>query len=84
LKYIPAAHTPEHYRLFVVFNPQHEEHTMTKPNQRIKRVLIYSTCALTFSAISGVVNAHVCMKKSYGQGYMTPMHPHHMQGIPAR
>jgi len=57
---------------------------MTKPNQRIKRVLIYSTCALTFSAISGVVNAHVCMKKSYGQGYMTPMHPHHMQGIPAR
>lgn len=53
---------------------------MIKPTPGSKRVLFYSTCALALSAIGGVANAHVCMKKPYGYGYMTPMYPHHMQG----
>ena len=53
---------------------------MIKPTPGIKRVLFYSTCALALSAIGGVANAHVCMKKPYGYGYMTPMYPHHMKG----
>lgn len=53
---------------------------MTKPTPRIKRVFVYSTCALAFSAIGGIANADMCMKKPYGQGYMTPMHPRHLQG----
>ncbi len=53
---------------------------MTKLTPRIQRVMFYSTCALALTAIAGAANAHICMKKPYGQGYMTPMHPHHMQG----
>lgn len=53
---------------------------MTKPTPRIQRVIFYSTCALALTAIGGAANAHVCMKKPYGQGYMIPMHPHYMQG----
>ena len=53
---------------------------MTRPTQRIRRVLLHSTCALALGAISGAANAHVCMKKPYAKGYMTPMHPHTMHG----
>ena len=53
---------------------------MTRPTQRIRRVLLHSTCALALGAISGAANAHVCMKKPYGKSYMTPMHPHAMHG----
>ena len=53
---------------------------MTRPTQRIRRVLLHSTCALALGAISGAANAHVCMKKPYGKGYMTPMHPGAMHG----
>ena len=53
---------------------------MTRPTQRIRRTLVYSTCALALGATSGAANAHVCMKKPYGQGYMTPMHTPAMHG----
>ena len=53
---------------------------MTTLIPRIQRVMFYSTCALALSALAGAANAHICMKKPYGQGYMPPMHPHHMQG----
>ena len=53
---------------------------MTTLIPRIQRVMFYSTCALALTAIGGAANANICMKKPYGQGYMTPMHPHHMQG----
>ena len=53
---------------------------MTKLIPSIQRGMLYSTCALALTAIAGAANAHICMKKPYGQGYMTPMHPHHMQG----
>ena len=53
---------------------------MTRPTQRIKQVFVLSTCALALSAFSGMASAHVCMKKPYGQGYMTPMYPHYKHG----
>ena len=53
---------------------------MTTLIPRIQRVMFYSTCALALTAIGGTANANTCIKKPYGQGYMTPMHPHHMQG----
>ena len=53
---------------------------MTQPTQGIKRGLFFSTCALALGAFSRVTNAHVCMKKPYGQGYMAPMLPYGMQG----
>ena len=53
---------------------------MTTPTQGIKRVVIYSTCAAALSAIAGVANAHVCMKKPHAQGYMAPVHPHYIPG----
>lgn len=56
---------------------------MTRPTQRIRRVLFCSTYALALGAISGAASAHVCMKKPYGQGYMAPIHPYAMQGYAA-
>ncbi len=53
---------------------------MTKLPPGIQRAMFYSTCALALTALGGAANAHMCMKKPSGQAYMTPMHPHHMQG----
>lgn len=53
---------------------------MIKPAHGIKRGLFLGTCVVALGAVSGVTQAHVCMKKPYGQAYMTPMHPHGMQG----
>jgi uncharacterized surface protein with fasciclin (FAS1) repeats len=64
----------------VVFNQQQEEFTMTSQTQRIQRVVVSGVCALALAAIAGAVNAQHCVKKSQGQGYMVPMHPHHMHG----
>ena len=56
---------------------------MTQSNQRIKQLLVYSTCALTLGAISSTANANMCMKKPYGHhGYMKPMHVYSMNHYP--
>jgi len=52
---------------------------MTKATPRIKRIFAYSIGAVALTAIGASANAHMCMKKPYGQGYMSPM-PHHPQG----
>jgi uncharacterized surface protein with fasciclin (FAS1) repeats len=57
-----------------------EELRMTRSTPRIKRIFACSIGALALSAIGAGANAHMCMKKPYGQGYMSPMHPHHPKG----
>ncbi|MGB5340406.1 MAG: fasciclin domain-containing protein [Gammaproteobacteria bacterium] len=49
----------------------------------MNHLLIYSTCALTLGAMSGAVDANMCMKRPYGHhAYMTPMHAYGMHRYP--